>query len=990
MSSPSDLTVDSLLVTLASMGFDLDRGQAAIQAGKLTVHEAVEWLLQGGDRTQEISTRPTTTLSLRPSSQVPAQQSSSVRSQDQNYLPFSMPPTSVPTVPSPSGPAVPSVEQTPPGSSESENVVSRFSLTDKKREDKYRWEREQREQLSAKYKDERMRKKKAHDIVLKGIEDDRKAKQLKTPSHPSPTSPTASGSGSVISSELKDTPATVSMSPEISPQSDRSLDVPSGSKEGKDTAKETKSLAPEPPVNCTLQIRLPSGQHMRETFSSSSLLSEVISKIKELQPSLGDNVELMQPFPRKVYTAEELTKSLYDLGLTPSGSLVVRAGSPSQAQAPGLPEDLNTGQPSSGRLPRRIEPMPNHFAEPMQTPVHRWGRGQTMGDAMGVGQVEGEASEEEGGMERAGGGVVAMDDAEMEEIRGERLFDVSDGEERMAVDEAGLGRGLQEDEGEEDEMGDDDGGDVDMWGQAVPPELQYMAGMMGGGGGRPGGQGFGQHAWGEGRRLNIDGPGRFDYGFAHAQGEQEGEGGEAAPSPGRIAAAALQRLVNVAPTPLSQTSPPTERPIPTLLDMCVKCTSKRLEGHPGGLSRLEAVPPTVAERLLTELKKSGHLRPKTLMMFIPCHLQRLALDCYKYTTNELLQTVRPHIHLSSLNLASCPLITDQGLLQITSLKKLQHLNLSNNKSLTDKVFQTVQEFSSLTTLLLEGTGVTDAGLETFVAVPPPNLTNLSLNRTNVTDMAVLFLARLSKLKNLGLEQTQVKSLEHVGHLSQLVSLNVSRNRLQRDALLKLHQVTHLKVLHISHVEGITGDEALTCLQGLQLMQLSLPDRHTTTDNGLKCIAGMSLCSIDLTDYSNITDAGIHHLADMTSLHKLSITNTKVTSAGMQYLSGLTELLELHLDRTLVDDEGAKVIGQLTKLQVLSMAETKITDRFLLSNVINSCPHISRLNLSRTNISERGITVLSLPYLTLLNLDYTCVSVDCAQHLTKCPDATPSY
>lgn len=71
-----------------------------------------------------------------------------------------MPPTSVPTVPSPSGPAVPSVEQTPSGSSESENVVSRFSLTDKKREDKNRWEREQREQLSAKYKDERMRKKK--------------------------------------------------------------------------------------------------------------------------------------------------------------------------------------------------------------------------------------------------------------------------------------------------------------------------------------------------------------------------------------------------------------------------------------------------------------------------------------------------------------------------------------------------------------------------------------------------------------------------------------------------------------------------------------------------------------------------------------------------------------------------------------------------------------------------------------------------------------
>ncbi|XP_063952829.1 uncharacterized protein LOC129255729 isoform X1 [Lytechinus pictus] len=976
MSTPNDSTLDSLLVTLASMGFDLDQGQAAIQAGKLTVHEAVEWLLQGGNRNQELSSRPTPTLSLRPSSQ--AQQSSSSSSRDENYLPFSMPPTSVPTDPSPPGSALSSAEQTPTGSNDSEKVVSRFSLTDKKREEKDRWEREQREQLSAKYKEERMRKKKAHDKVLKEIEDDRKAKQLKTPSHPSPTSPTASGAQSMMSSAVKDTPATASSSSET-PLKSSSQNVSPECKEAEDAAKEKEQTAPKPPVNCILQIRLPSGQHMRETFSSSTSLSDVITKIKEHHSSLGDNVELMQPFPRKVFSAEEVTKSLHELGLTPSGSLVVTTGSPSQAQAPGLPEDLNTGQPSSGRLPGfrsggRIEPMPPLPPQGVQPPVHRWGQGHALGEATGERRVEEEPGEEEGEMERE---AVAM---EMEENAGEGLYGRDYGDERMAVDEAGLGGGLQEDGVEDEEMEDDDRGMVDMWGQAVPPEL---AGMIAGGG-RPGGQGFGQHVWGEGRRLDADGPGRFDYGFAQAQGEDDGEGEEVAPSPARIAAAALQRLVNVAPPPPSQTSPPTERPIPTLLDMCVKCTSKRLEGHQTGFSRLEAVPPMVAERLLTELKKSGHLRPKTLMMFVPCHLQRLALDCYKYTTNELLQTVRPHIHLSSLNLASCPLITDQGLQHITSLKKLQHLNLSNNKSLTDKVFQTLQVFSSLSTLLLEGTSVTDAGIEAFVAVPPPNLTNLSLNRTGVTDLAILFLARLSKLRNLGLEQTQVKSLEHIGHLSQLVSLNLSRNRLESDALLRLHQVPTLKVLHISHVEGITGDQALVCLQGLQLLQLSLPDRHTTTDNGLKCIAGMSLCSIDLTDYIHITDAGIHHLADMTSLRKLTITNTKVTSAGMQYLNGLIDLLEFHLDRTSVDDQGVTVIGQLNKLQVLSMAETKITDKFLLSNVINSCPHLSRLNLSRTDISDKGIIKLSLPYLTHLILDYTCVSVDCAQNLTKCP------
>ena len=56
---------------------------------------------------------------------------------------------------------MPSSQQTPSSSNEAdEKVTSRFALTDKKREDRNRWEKEQREELSAKYKEERMRKKK--------------------------------------------------------------------------------------------------------------------------------------------------------------------------------------------------------------------------------------------------------------------------------------------------------------------------------------------------------------------------------------------------------------------------------------------------------------------------------------------------------------------------------------------------------------------------------------------------------------------------------------------------------------------------------------------------------------------------------------------------------------------------------------------------------------------------------------------------------------
>lgn len=47
-------------------------------------------------------------------------------------------------------------------------------------------------------------------------------------------------------------------------------------------------------------------------------------------------------------------------------------------------------------------------------------------------------------------------------------------------------------------------------------------------------------------------------------------------------------------------------------------------------------------------------------------LHDLSLDCYKYTTNELLQCVGRHTFLTRLSLAACPLVTDQGLMALSS------------------------------------------------------------------------------------------------------------------------------------------------------------------------------------------------------------------------------------------------------------------------------------------------------------------------------------
>ena len=42
-------------------------------------------------------------------------------------------------------------------------------------------------------------------------------------------------------------------------------------------------------------------------------------------------------------------------------------------------------------------------------------------------------------------------------------------------------------------------------------------------------------------------------------------------------------------------------------------------------------------------------------------LRKLVLDCYPYTTNELLTALRLHVYLTHLSLGSCSLITDRGL-----------------------------------------------------------------------------------------------------------------------------------------------------------------------------------------------------------------------------------------------------------------------------------------------------------------------------------------
>lgn len=137
-------------------------------------------------------------------------------------------------------------------------------------------------------------------------------------------------------------------------------------------------------------------------------------------------------------------------------------------------------------------------------------------------------------------------------------------------------------------------------------------------------------------------------------------------------------------------------------------------------SSLACLTPELAELLLNHMSRERLLRPRTLELFFGCPLQKFVLNCYPYSTNELLRQLRAFTALKHLSLVNSPLITgikfyprmefvglshpavclvilchlifistfpDSGLSILSSLVKLQYLNLASCSKLTDSCLQ---------------------------------------------------------------------------------------------------------------------------------------------------------------------------------------------------------------------------------------------------------------------------------------------------------------
>jgi hypothetical protein len=76
-------------------------------------------------------------------------------------------------------------------------------------------------------------------------------------------------------------------------------------------------------AECRIQVRLPDGKALQQTFKSGEQLAAVRLWIEMNRTDGTGKFNIVQTFPRKVYNEDDMMRTLADLGLVPASSLVV-------------------------------------------------------------------------------------------------------------------------------------------------------------------------------------------------------------------------------------------------------------------------------------------------------------------------------------------------------------------------------------------------------------------------------------------------------------------------------------------------------------------------------------------------------------------------------------------------------------------------------------------------------------------------------------------
>ncbi|KAM3928682.1 uncharacterized protein RB166_006616 isoform 2-T3 [Leptodactylus fuscus] len=671
---------------------------------------------------------------------------------------------------------------------------------------------------------------------------------------------------------------------------------------------EQQSAPPTVHNHCTLMVRLPSGQSVRLGLSGDSRLQSVYDHVRSLQPSLPP-CSLLQTFPTRHFTEQDLPRSLQELGLTPSATLCVHPGNlprPSPEPPKSIPEAPMCDASELMMQGDRLLPILRSPAQAVSHNIHMraepavqhsWGRGHRLAE-----QEENGAEEEEEEGAAAADGVQEASPNHMSSgghqwpVNGERLQPAAHDHEDSP--------------------------------SSRPPHV-----------------------------------------LARAAAEMRQESAEK-PEPTRISRTSaiptlrnltLRRALPVITAPSMQYPGSLSGLTPDLAEMIIDYMIKEQVLRPKSLELFAGCPvrrvtlncyPYCTNDLIRQLRGFPGLR-------------RLSLSSSSLITDQGLTVVQHLQKLQHLNLSACRNLTESCLLHLRGLKHLSHLVLDQTKvsdsGLCDFLLNTN---CSLTHLSINQTRVTERTLS-LLAERSPELRVLSVKHTKVSDISSL--CGLKHLTTLHLDSTLVteESLQTISSLPALSILTLSGvQSLSSNRVLELLcglSLTRL-LLPGRHSLSDAGLSNLSHMCGL--LELDLTDHTQITDEGVQHVSQLTRLRVLTLCNTSVSDSGLLHLRGLKLLEELSLDRTKVTSRGVsRCIPHLIHLQVLGLSDTRVGDNVLKLgVRKCKNLLKVNLSRTRVTNkglRFLRNTAI------VQLSLDGSGVTLQGVSDLvnSCPTIT---------------------------
>jgi len=256
-------------------------------------------------------------------------------------------------------------------------------------------------------------------------------------------------------------------------------------------------------------------------------------------------------------------------------------------------------------------------------------------------------------------------------------------------------------------------------------------------------------------------------------------------------------------------------------------------------------------------------------------------------TDAGLEQLGSLVNLEELNLYRTR-ITNAGLDRLKRLKALRQVDLRYTRTTAAGVEALHAALPSASLLSLETTaragsqahqkhpaGKSDAAVAHWVrslggsaVMEGSRLVELSLAATGVSDEQLKDLSGLRHLRKLNLEATEISDLgvRHLARLSELTELSLNSTTVSDAGLARLAGMRKLRRLSLDN----------TYIEGLGVVHLQT----------LKELADLSLRG------SPVKDAGVAELSRIPSIRRLSLAYSDITSQGMAHLESLPALTEL--------------------------------------------------------------------------------------------------